>query len=64
VSKIPQLTSPGTCKKKHTYYSSEAATRAKRRRNKAAGINYLRKYRCNECDLWHLTTERKIDNET
>lgn len=57
----PQLTSEATCKQKHTYHSAETAKRARKRRNKAAGINYLRSYQCNVCNLWHLTTERKID---
>lgn len=57
----PQLTAEKTCKQKRTYYSAENARQAKKRRNKAAGINYLRSYRCNVCDLWHVTTERRYD---
>ena len=38
------------------------AKRAKKRRNKAAGIDYLRSYKCNICSGWHLTTERKIES--
>lgn len=60
-----QLTTSITCRRKRTYYSEVAAKRARKRRNLAAGINYLRKYRCNVCNLWHLTTESKqvVDNE-
>lgn len=54
-----QLTTPKICQQKHTYYSLEAARRAKKRRNKAAGYNYLRHYQCNVCNLWHLTTQSK-----
>jgi hypothetical protein len=57
----PQLTLPKTCEQKHTYYSQKTATRAKKRRNKAAGIDYLRTYQCNVCEKWHVTTERKVD---
>lgn len=59
----PQLTTKRTCKQKHTYHSQATATRAKKRRNKAAGINYLRTYQCNVCNLWHVTTERKIEDD-
>jgi hypothetical protein len=61
-----QLTSVKTCRSKQTYYSGEVARRAKKRRNKAAGINYLRAYKCNVCTLWHLTTKLKepIDERT
>ena len=54
-----QLTSPKTCKQKHTYWSAEAAKRAKKRRNKAAGINYLRHYKCNLGEHWHVTTQKQ-----
>jgi hypothetical protein len=57
-----QLTTPDTCKHKHMYHSNKTAVRAKKRRNKAAGINYLRHYECNNCGYWHLSTERKIDD--
>ena len=56
-----QLTSLKICKQKHTYYSRDTAYKAKRRRNKAAGIAYLRNYQCNVCELWHLTTEKKAE---
>jgi len=52
-----QLTSKKTCKQKHTYHSQATATRAKKRRNKAAGINYLNTYQCNVCHFWHVTTQ-------
>ena len=55
----PQLTSPQTCKQKRTYHSAATARRARKRRNKAAGIDYLRSYQCNVCGLWHVTTQRK-----
>jgi len=54
-----QLTSNTICKRKNTYWSYEIAARAKKRRNKSAGINYLRAYKCNLGEHWHLTTERK-----
>ena len=52
-----QLTSVKTCKHKHTYHSATTATRAKKRRNKAAGYNYLRTYQCNVCEKWHVTAQ-------
>lgn len=52
-----QLTRPKTCKRKHTYHTQAVATRAKKRRNKAAGYNYLRTYKCNVCNFWHVTTQ-------
>ncbi|NIL77134.1 hypothetical protein RhoFasB10_03273 [Rhodococcus sp. B10] len=57
-----QLTSMETCRRKHMYHSLKTAKRAKHRRNKTAGINYLRVYQCNVCDFWHLTTEKKVDD--
>ena len=60
-TETPQLTTNKVCKQKHTYWSAETASRAKKRRNKAAGINYLRSYQCNVCELWHVTTEKKIE---
>lgn len=54
-----QLTKSQTCKKKHTYYTSNAAKSARARRNKAAGLKYLRSYRCNICNYWHVTTQVK-----
>lgn len=57
-----QLTSPSTCKQKHTYHSQATATRARKRRNKAAGYNYLRTYQCNACNFWHVTAQRQIIN--
>lgn len=59
----PQLTSDKTCKNKHTYHRSKTASAAAKRRNKAAGFKYLRAYQCNVCEMWHLTTERKIEEE-
>lgn len=56
-----QLTRARTCKQKHTYHSEATATRAKKRRNKAAGIKYLRTYQCNICEFWHVTTQKKIE---
>lgn len=56
---MSQLTSKETCKKKKTYWSYATATRAKKRRNKAAGYNHLRAYKCDNCELWHLITELK-----
>ena len=61
--KAVQLTSPKICKQKSTYHSAATATRARKRRNKAAGYEYLRTYQCNVCNLWHVTTERKIDDQ-
>ncbi len=55
-----QLTKPETCKQKHMYHSYKTASAAKKRRNKAAGFNYLRAYQCNVCGFWHLTTEDKL----
>ena len=57
-----QLTSEQTCKQKHTYHSKATATRARKRRNKTAGYDYLNFYQCNVCKLWHLTTQRQIIN--
>jgi hypothetical protein len=58
----PQLTSPVTCKQKHTYWSYDTAHKAAQRRNKAAGYKYLRAYKCNQCYGWHVTTERKVES--
>lgn len=58
-----QLTTTKTCSHKHKYHSYETAVRAKKRRNKSAGINYLRAYKCNSGEHWHLTTEVKDDTE-
>lgn len=55
-----QLTSPRTCKQKHTYHSQKTATAAKKRRNKAAGYRYLSTYQCNVCDFWHVTSQVQI----
>jgi hypothetical protein len=55
-----QLTTKETCQQKHSYPSREAAYRAVKRRNKAAGYKYLRAYRCNEGYHWHVTTEVKL----
>ena len=54
-----QLTTEETCKQKHSYHSSKTASTAKKRRNKAAGYNYLRTYQCNVCGFWHLTTQKE-----
>ena len=54
-----QLTSKPICKQKHTYWSYDIAARAKKRRNKSAGINYLRAYKCDLGEHWHLTTQAK-----
>lgn len=54
-----QLTKIKTCKSKRIYWSKATAYRAAKRRNKAAGYKYLRSYRCNNCELWHLTTQDK-----
>lgn len=56
---MSQLTSGNTCRQKHSYHSSKTATAAKKRRNKAAGYNYLRTYQCNICQLWHVTTQEQ-----
>lgn len=58
---MSQLTTKRTCKQKHTYCSQATATAARKRRNKAAGINYLRTYQCNVCELWHVTTQMKVE---
>lgn len=55
-----QLTSADTCKQKTTYHSAETAKRAVKRRNKAAGYRYLRRYKCNVCIFWHATTQDKV----
>ncbi len=52
-----QLTSKETCKRKHTYHSSKTASAARKRRNKAAGYNYLNTYQCNVCKFWHVTAQ-------
>lgn len=52
-----QLTTPKACKNKRLYHSNETAKRAVKRRNKAAGYKYLRKYQCNVCGFWHVTSE-------
>lgn len=54
-----QLTSLKACQQKHTYYSQAAGTRARKRRNKAAGVDYLRSYKCNVCGFWHVTSQKK-----
>lgn len=54
---MAQLTSKKTCERKHTYHSQATATRARKRRNKRAGYNYLNTYQCNVCKLWHVTTQ-------
>jgi hypothetical protein len=58
-----QLTSKKVCARKHTYASNKIAYNAQKRRNKAAGYKYLRRYQCNICTLWHLTTQ-DIDTPT
>lgn len=57
------LTSEATCKKKHTYYKSNTAKDAVRRRNHREGIKFTSKYRCNVCNYWHLTTRKASSNE-
>ena len=52
-----QLTSEKTCKQKTIYHSNETAKRAVKRRNKAAGYKYRRKYQCNVCGFWHVTAQ-------
>jgi hypothetical protein len=52
-----QLTTKKTCERKRTYRTAATATRAKKRRNKAAGYRYLRSYQCNVCSLWHVTSQ-------
>jgi len=54
-----QLTTAQTCKSKRTYATNATAKRARVRRNKAAGYKYLTSYRCNVCELWHLTTQEQ-----
>lgn len=54
---MSQLTSEATCKQKTMYHSLATAKRARKRRNKAAGYNYLRHYKCDKCDYYHLTTQ-------
>lgn len=56
---MTQLTSKTVCRRKHTYYTQASATRARKRRNKAAGYNYLRAYQCDVCNYWHVTTQDK-----
>lgn len=56
---MKQLTSKKTCKQKHSYHSNVTAKRAKKRRNRAAGYNYLYHYQCNQCGYWHLTTQKQ-----
>lgn len=57
-----QLTLKATCKRKHTYHSQATATRAKKRRNKAAGYDYLNTYQCNVCNLWHVTAQEQAND--
>lgn len=57
-----QLTSERTCKRKRLYHSAATASRARKRRNKAAGYNYLRSYKCNVCSFWHVTTQMKVED--
>jgi hypothetical protein len=54
---MTQLTKKSTCRQKRTYHTQATATRAKKRRNKAAGYDYLRTYQCNVCNLWHVTAQ-------
>lgn len=60
---MTQLTSKLTCQRKHTYYKSRSASNARARRNKRAGYDYLRSYKCNVCNYWHLTTQYKERRE-
>ena len=62
-SVAPQLTSDDVCRHKHSYHTAKTAVRAKKRRNKAAGYNYLRHYQCNSCGFWHLTTQIKVTGQ-
>ena len=57
-----QLTSKRACKRKHTYTSQASATRARKRRNKVAGFNYLSTYKCNVCEYWHVTAQTQERN--
>lgn len=61
---MTQLTSKKTCAQKTTYRTNEAAGRAVRRRNKAAGYKYLRRYQCNVCLRWHVTTQAQDADPT
>lgn len=54
---MTQLTSVKKCKQKHTYTSQGSATKAKKRRNKAWGYDYLWSYQCNVCQFWHVTSQ-------
>jgi hypothetical protein len=56
---MSQLTTKETCKQKRNYHTRMTAVRAVKRRNKAAGYNYLRQYKCNNCIFWHVTTQVK-----
>ena len=58
-----QLTTKKVCEQKNFYWSYKTASNAKKRRNKSAGINYLRVYKCNRGEHWHLTTEVKTEEE-
>lgn len=62
-SKSEQLTTAKTCKEKVSYWSGITAKRAVQRRNKTAGYKYLRKYKCNVCEMWHVTTQMKVEGK-
>ena len=56
---MSQFTSPETCKQKHKYWAYDTAHKAAQRRNKAAGYKYLRAYKCDLGEHWHVTTQDK-----
>ena len=46
-----------TCRGKHSYPSPSMAERIKRKRRRG-GSSPLRVYRCEVCNLWHLTSKK------
>jgi hypothetical protein len=46
-----------TCRGKHSYPSPSIAEKIKRRRRRGGSLP-LRVYRCEVCNLWHLTSKK------
>jgi hypothetical protein len=46
-----------TCRGKHSYPSPSMAEKIKRRRRRGGSLP-LRVYRCEVCNLWHLTSKK------
>lgn len=58
---MSQQTTEKTCMTKRMYHSNVTAKRAVKRRNKAAGYKYLRRYQCNVCSFWHVTSQTLVN---